>query len=250
MSRPAPRLLPRTLLRTAVRTTLRNAVRTTLRIAVRHSLLAALLAALAGAGLASSEAQAARLPDGLYAELDTSRGTIVARLDYVQAPMTVGNFVGLAEGEMPWRDPRDGRIKKTRFYDGLTFHRVVPGFVIQGGDPLGNGTGGPGYYFPDEFAPGLHHDRPGVLSMANAGPNTNGSQFFITREATPWLDGHHAIFGQVVQGLDVVARIRQGDRIEHVRILRIGARAKAFDALQAIRDKLKQIMPEPAQGAR
>jgi len=193
---------------------------------------------------------AAGLPDGLYAEIVTPRGTIVAKLYDQLVPMTVGNFVGLAEAKMPWRDPADGHIKKTRFYDGLTFHRVVPGFVIQGGDPLGDGRGGPGYFFPDEFSPKLHHDRPGVLSMANAGPNTNGSQFFITLEPTPWLDGHHSIFGQVVRGMPVVKRIRKGDRIEHLRILRIGARAQAFDPIAAIRSKLKQIMPHATKGQR
>jgi peptidylprolyl isomerase len=211
--------------------------------ALRAVLLVALLACV---GAAQVPAQA--LPDGLYARIETSRGVIVTRLFYREAPMTVGNFVGLAEGKMRWRDPKDGQIKQARFYDGLTFHRVVPDFMIQGGDPLGDGRGGPGYVFPDEFAPKLHHDKAGVLSMANAGPNTNGSQFFITHKATPWLDGRHAVFGEVVQGQDVVNRIRQGDRIEHVRILRVGAQAKAFDPLDAIRSKLKQIMPGPGKG--
>jgi peptidyl-prolyl cis-trans isomerase A (cyclophilin A) len=207
--------------------------------------LAALVAlmALTALTLAPGGARAAKLADGLYARFETSRGVIVARLFFEQAPMTVGNFVGLAEGKMPWRDPADGQVKTARFYDGLTFHRVVKDFVIQGGDPLGDGRGGPGYVFPDEFSPQLRHDRPGVLSMANAGPNTNGSQFFITRRATAWLDDHHTVFGQVVEGMDVVQRIRQGDRMEQVRILRIGARAEAFDALEAIRAKLRQIMP-------
>jgi peptidylprolyl isomerase len=203
-----------------------------------------LLAALwLWAGPAAPALGAGALPDGLYARLETGRGVIVARLFYRQAPMTVGNFVGLAEGAMPWRDPQDGQVRKVRFYDGLTFHRVVPDFVVQGGDPLGDGRGGPGYVFPDEFAPGLHHDKAGILSMANAGPNTNGSQFFITRKATPWLDGRHSIFGAVVEGLPVVERIRQGDRIVKVTILRVGTEARAFDALEAIRSKLREIMP-------
>jgi peptidyl-prolyl cis-trans isomerase A (cyclophilin A) len=208
----------------------------------RRALGALLLAGLATL-LWAAPTHAQKLPDGLYAQLETARGNIVIRLYYEQAPMTVGNFVGLAEGKMPWRDPADNRIKKTHFFDGLTFHRVVPDFVIQGGDPLGDGDGGPGYVFPDEFAPGLHHDRAGIVAMANAGPNTNGSQFFITRRAAPWLDGHHSIFGIVVQGMDVVSRIHAGDRIRHVRILRVGAGAKAFDPLEAIRAKLRQIMP-------
>ncbi len=208
-----------------------------------------LLAALLPPAITAAGAEEA-LPDGLYARFETSRGVIVARLYDEQAPLTVGNFVGLAEGLMPWRDPSDGQIRKTHFYDGLTFHRVVPDFVIQGGDPLGDGRGGPGYVFPDEFSPRLKHDRAGVLSMANAGANTNGSQFFITQKATPWLDGRHSVFGQVVQGLDVVGRIRPGDRIVHLTILRSGARAKAFDALQAIREKVKALMKDAGQQPR
>jgi len=211
----------------------------------QSALLPVVLLGAVAAALLCGSASSVRgaLPDGLYARIETARGVILARLYYRQAPMTVGNFVGLAEGRMHWRDPADGQIKTRPFYDGLTFHRVVPGFVIQGGDPIGNGTGGPGYVFPDEFSPELRHNRAGVVSMANAGPNTNGSQFFITFKATPWLDGHHSVFGQVVQGLKVMGRIRPGDRIEHVKILRIGSAAKAFDALEAIRSKLRQIMP-------
>jgi peptidylprolyl isomerase len=183
------------------------------------------------------------LAEGLYARIETERGVIVARLFYRRAPMTVGNFVGLAEGRMPWRDPAHNTIRTGPFYDGLTFHRVEAQFVIQGGDPLGTGQGGPGYVFPDEFTPQLRHGGAGTLSMANAGPHTNGSQFFITQRATPWLDDRHSVFGEVVQGQEVVARIRPGDRMRQVRILRVGPKARAFDPLEAIRAKLREIMP-------
>jgi peptidyl-prolyl cis-trans isomerase A (cyclophilin A) len=134
-------------------------------------------------------------------------GDIKVKLFEEQAPKTVANFVGLAEGTKEWTDPRDGQTKKTRFYDGLVFHRVIPEFMIQGGCPLGRGTGGPGYRFEDEIHPDLQFDRPGLLAMANAGPNTNGSQFFISDVPTPHLNGHHTIFGEVVEGLDVVQSI-------------------------------------------
>jgi peptidyl-prolyl cis-trans isomerase A (cyclophilin A) len=146
-------------------------------------------------------------PPGTYAVLDTSHGTIVFRLFETEAPKTVANFVGLAEGTKEFRDPRTGQKVKRPFYDGLVFHRVIPDFMIQGGCPLGNGTGDPGYSFADEFHPSLRHDRPGKLSMANAGPNTNGSQFFITVAATPWLDNRHTIFGEVVEGQDAAIKI-------------------------------------------
>jgi peptidyl-prolyl cis-trans isomerase A (cyclophilin A) len=148
--------------------------------------------ALAGALTLFSGAAAAALPDGLYAEFQTSRGVIVARLAFGEAPLTVANFVGLAEGTLPFQNRPAGQP----FYDGLTFHRVIADFMIQGGDPQGNGSGGPGYRFADELVPELTHDGPGVLSMANSGPNTNGSQFFITHVATPWLDRLHAVFGR------------------------------------------------------
>jgi peptidyl-prolyl cis-trans isomerase A (cyclophilin A) len=142
-----------------------------------------------------------------FARFTTSEGDFKVRLFDDKAPLTVANFVGLAEGSKEFTDPRT-RQKVTRpFYDGLTFHRVIDGFMIQGGCPLGTGTGGPGYQFADEFGQGLRHDREGLLSMANAGRDTNGSQFFITLAPTPWLDNKHAIFGEVVEGMDVVRRI-------------------------------------------
>jgi peptidylprolyl isomerase len=179
--------------------------------------------------LSNVAATGAELPDGLYARFDTTRGEILARLFFKQTPMTVGNFVGLAEAALPWRD-QEGNEKKTEYYDGLTFHRVIKDFMIQGGDPLGEGFGGPGYQFPDEFHPELVHDKPGILSMANAGPGTNGSQFFITHVPTPWLDSRHSVFGEVVDGMEVVNEIAAGDKINHLAIVRIGAEAKAFDA--------------------
>ena len=143
----------------------------------------------------------------MFATFDTSEGTFKARLYDDKAPKTVANFVDLAEGSKEWTDPKSRQQVKRRFYDGLIFHRVIDGFMLQGGCPMGNGMGGPGYKFADEFGPGLRHDRPGLLSMANSGPNTNGSQFFVTLVATPWLDNKHAIFGEVVEGMDVVQKI-------------------------------------------
>ncbi|MDZ4676258.1 MAG: peptidylprolyl isomerase [Oligoflexia bacterium] len=143
----------------------------------------------------------------MFALFDTTMGKFKARLFFDQAPKTVANFTDLAEGKKEWVDPGTKQKKKSNFYDGLAFHRVIPNFMVQGGDPVGNGTGGPGYQFSDEFAPDLKHDKPGMLSMANAGPNTNGSQFFITTVPTPWLDKKHAIFGEIVEGMDVVEAI-------------------------------------------
>jgi peptidyl-prolyl cis-trans isomerase A (cyclophilin A) len=144
---------------------------------------------------------------GTYARVDTTEGSFVIRLFEKEAPKTVANFVGLAEGTREWEDPVTGRKKKEPFYDGVIFHRVINGFMIQGGDRLGQGTGGPGYRFEDEFHPARRHDKAGILSMANSGPNTNGSQFFITLGPTPHLDNRHSVFGEVVEGLDVVKRI-------------------------------------------
>ena len=160
--------------------------------------------------------------DGLYAVIDTQKGDIVIKLEYKKVPMTVANFVGLVEGELNMDDPGEN------FYEGLNFHRVIDNFMIQGGCPKGDGTGGPGYSFPDEFDPSLRHDGPGVLSMANAGPGANGSQFFITHVKTPWLNDKHSVFGRVVEGQDVVNSIRQGDKINTIRIERIGEDAQKF----------------------
>jgi peptidyl-prolyl cis-trans isomerase A (cyclophilin A) len=154
----------------------------------------------------------------LQAHFTTSEGPFTVRLFETEVPATVANFVGLVEGTKEWTDPKSGQKVKRPYYNGLVFHRVIAGFMIQGGDPLGTGTGGPGYKFADEFHPKLRHSKAGMLSMANAGPNTNGGQFFITLAATPWLDNRHSIFGEVVEGMDVVEKIggtatsKQGDR--------------------------------------
>jgi peptidyl-prolyl cis-trans isomerase A (cyclophilin A) len=145
----------------------------------------------------------------VYAHFDTTLGPFTAELYETQAPKTVANFAGLAEGSKEWTHPKTGEKQKKPFYDGIIFHRIISGFVIQGGDPLGKGYGGPGYQFEDEFHPDLRHDRMGMLSMANAGPNTNGSQFFITLGPTPHLDRRHSIFGAVTKGIDVVEKIGQ-----------------------------------------
>ena len=154
----------------------------------------------------------------LTAHFTTSEGSFSVRLFEDEVPNTVANFVGLAEGTKEFTDPKGGQKAKRPYFDGLIFHRVIDGFMIQGGDPLGTGTGGPGYNFADEFSPKLRHAKAGMLSMANAGPNTNGSQFFITLAATPWLDNKHSVFGEVVEGMDVVQKIgktptsKPGDR--------------------------------------
>jgi peptidyl-prolyl cis-trans isomerase A (cyclophilin A) len=154
----------------------------------------------------------------LLAHFTTTEGNFTIQLHEQEAPKTVANFVGLAEGTKEWTDPRTGKKGAGGYYNGTVFHRVIDGFMIQGGDPLGQGTGGPGYKFADEFHPKLKHTKAGILSMANAGPNTNGGQFFVTLAATPWLDNKHSVFGEVVEGMEVVKKIgstatsKPGDR--------------------------------------
>jgi len=172
------------------------------------------------------------MQDGLYAKFNTSKGEIVVALEFQKTPGTVGNFVALAEGNLE----NSLKPQGNPYYDGLKFHRVIPDFMIQGGCPQGSGTGNPGYKFDDEFHPDLKHDGPGVLSMANSGPGTNGSQFFITHIETGWLDGKHTVFGKVQDGQDVVDAVVQGDLIERLEIIRVGAEAEAFNAVEAFRN--------------
>lgn len=171
------------------------------------------------------------MENGIYAKFNTSKGAILVKLTEDKTPGTVGNFVALAEGQLE----NTARAQGQPYYDGLKFHRVIPDFMIQGGCPQGVGSGDPGYKFDDEFHPELTHDGPGVLSMANAGPGTNGSQFFITHVATPWLDGKHTVFGKVVAGQDVVDAIAQGDEIESIEIIRQGEQAENWNSVEAFR---------------
>ena len=172
---------------------------------------------------------AQQLADGIYVKFSTSKGEILCQLEYQKVPMTVANFVGLAEGNLKVND----KVFDKPFYNGLLFHRVIADFMIQGGDPLGNGSGDPGYKFYDEIDPSLKHSGPGILSMANSGPNTNGSQFFITHKETPWLDGKHTVFGHVVSGQDVVNAIAQNDVMQKVEIIRQGKAARNWSAQAA-----------------
>lgn len=171
------------------------------------------------------------MENGIYAKFNTPKGSILVKLTHDKTPGTVGNFVGLAEGNLE----NDAKPQGNPYYNGLKFHRVIPDFMIQGGCPVGTGVGGPGYQFDDEFHPELKHDKPGVLSMANAGPGTNGSQFFITHVETPWLDNKHTVFGHVVEGQDIVDAVAQGDEIESIEIIREGDEAKKWNAVEAFR---------------
>lgn len=181
------------------------------------------------------------MENGIYAKFNTSKGTILAKLTHDLTPGTVGNFVGLAEGQLE----NSARPMGKPYFDGLKFHRVIPDFMIQGGCPQGIGTGGPGYSFEDEFHPSLNHDKPGVLSMANSGPASNGSQFFITHVPTTWLDNKHTVFGHVVEGQEIVDAIAQGDLIETIEVVRVGEQAEKWNAIEAFRTfegaRLKKI---------
>ncbi len=171
------------------------------------------------------------MQDGIYAKITTEKGEVLIKLTYDKTPGTVGNFVALAEGNLENKAKPQG----TPYYDGLKFHRVIADFMVQGGDPNGTGSGGPGYNFEDEFHSDLRHDAPGVLSMANAGPATNGSQFFITHGATPWLDDKHTVFGNVIEGQEVVDSIAEGNTMQKVEIIRVGEEAEKWNAVEAFR---------------
>jgi len=187
------------------------------------------------------------MQDGIYAKFNTTKGEILVKLTHDKTPGTVGNFVALAEGTM--KNP--AKAEGQPYYDGLKFHRVINDFMIQGGCPQGTGTGDAGYKFDDEFHDDLTHSGPGILSMANAGPGTNGSQFFITHVATPWLDGKHTVFGHVEHGQEVVDAIAQGDSIDSLEIMRVGAKAEKWDALKAFQDfgdsKAKRLAEQKAK---
>lgn len=193
----------------------------------------------------SSSCESKKKDSKMFAEITTNRGVIKLELFFKQTPMTVANFVGLAEGTIK----NDAKPLGEPYYDGIKFHRVISkaqgsgqDFMIQTGDPLGNGMGGPGYQFPDEIVDSLNHSEPGILSMANAGPGTNGSQFFITVAPTPWLDGKHTVFGKVVEGYDVAYNTLQGDTMLSVRIIREGKDAKNFDAPKVFEEAQKELL--------
>ena len=186
------------------------------------------------------------MENGIYAQINTSKGDILIKLEYNKAPLTVANFIGLSEGSIKNNKKNIGEP----YYDGLKFHRVIADFMIQGGCPDGNGMGDPGYKFADEFHPDLKHDGPGILSMANSGPSTNGSQFFITHKETPWLDGKHSVFGKVINGQDVVNSIVQDDLINSVKIIKEGSEALSFDANKIFISAQKEIERKNAEKAK
>lgn len=215
------------------------------------TLFALSLFTAAQAGEKAPKGKKQKLEKGMYAEFTTSKGVILVQLEFEKTPMTVANFVGLAEGKFTVEDT----IKySTPFYNGLKFHRVIPDFMIQGGDPEGNGSGGPNHRFFDEIDPTLKHIGPGILSMANSGPNTNGSQFFITHKETPWLDGKHTVFGHVISGQDVVNSIAQDDVLKTLKIIRVGKVAKKWNATEqfaTVYNELKKAaMDKEAEFAR
>jgi peptidyl-prolyl cis-trans isomerase A (cyclophilin A) len=204
------------------------------RLSGRTTATAIVVMALAATGVGAA-GQKGKLKPGTYAHFTTSEGNFTVQLFEKEAPKTVENFVGLAEGTKEWTDPKTNAKVKKPFYNGVIFHRVIANFMIQGGDPLGTGTGGPGYKIPDEFGSGRKLEKPGILAMANAGPNTGGSQFFITLAPTPWLTGKHTVFGEVVEGMEVVSKIgatqttKPGDKpvkpivIQSIKIERVAA---------------------------
>lgn len=184
-----------------------------------------------------------QMDDGLYAKIETNKGNILLKLEPEKAPLTVANFISLAEGDNKMVDEA---LQGKKYYDGLKFHRVIKNFMIQTGDPKGDGSGGPGYKFADEITD-LKHDKPGTLSMANAGPATNGSQFFITHRATPHLDGIHTVFGYIVEGMDVVNKIEQGDEMKSVKIIRVGRAAKKFKAAKIFKKGVEESIKKQKQ---
>jgi peptidyl-prolyl cis-trans isomerase A (cyclophilin A) len=187
---------------------------------------------IAAFGTGYSKDKKPKLEKGLYAEIETNRGKILLQLEMEKTPLTVANFVGLSEGKIKNKAKADG----APFYDGLKFHRVIANFMIQGGDPQGTGAGNPGYSFKDEFRDDLQFTCPGILAMANSGPATNGSQFFITHTATTWLNGHHTIFGHVITGQEIVNATVQGDTIVHIKIIRKGKKARKFKAAKVFEE--------------
>jgi len=215
---------------------------------IPHPQAGLLLALLTTLSLSCAEGESTTTSEeGLFAQINTNKGTILVRLYFEQTPLTVINFTGLAEGKL---ETTQGPSQGTPYYDGLKFHRVIDDFMIQGGCPLGTGTGNPGYRFADEFRPELKHDGPGILSMANSGPGTNGSQFFITHKATPWLDGKHTVFGKVVAGMSVVNSIEKDDVIQSITIIRNGEKAQNFKndqaAFDAAREQVSSQAPQAA----